>query len=123
MYKRQGAEASRSIEIQCFSSQNKENIIAISETVSLQKPTTAIDSVQVNMKLLLKSIHPHELLLQEDLFYSDHTSNTLEFVFQRLLISSSKDNKEFTRNLNLNLKRLYCEHTNPLSNEPFIKIK
>ena len=70
-----------------------------------------------------KSIHPHELLLQEDLFYSDHTSNTLEFVFQRLLISSSKDNKEFMRNLNLNIKRLYCEHTNPLSNEPFIKIK
>lgn len=27
------------------------------------------------------------------------------------------------RNLNLNIKCLYCEHTNPLSNEPFIKIK
>ena len=83
----------------------------MSETVSLKKPTTAIDSVQVNVKLL------------EDFFYSDHTSNTLEFIFQRLLISSSKDNKEFMRNLNLNIKRLYCEHTNPLSNEPFIKIK
>ena len=47
-----GAEALRSIEIQSFSSENKENVIAISETVSLQKPTTAIDSVQVNMKLL-----------------------------------------------------------------------
>ena len=47
-----GAEALRSIEIQSSSSQNKENVIAISETVSLQKPTTAIDSVQVNMKLV-----------------------------------------------------------------------